>query len=82
MQISSKLRHFGIGLIEDDQHAPLHSSCARSWTGSPRALADSFAAGPLIRFLEAASKPLGIEFSEDAWRSRVRTILEGALRQK
>jgi hypothetical protein len=28
------------------------------------------------------AKPLGIEFSEDAWRSRVRTILEGASRQK
>jgi hypothetical protein len=43
---------------------------------------EGVAAGPLIRFLEAAGKPLGIEFSEDAWRSRVRTILEGALRQK
>jgi hypothetical protein len=40
------------------------------------------ATGPLIRFLATASKPLGIEFSEDAWRSRVRTILEGASRQK
>jgi hypothetical protein len=37
--------------------------------------------GPLIRFLEAAGKPLGIEFSEDAWRSRVRTILKGASQQ-
>jgi hypothetical protein len=36
------------------------------------------AAGPLIRFLQAAGKPLKIEFSEDAWRSRVRTILKGA----
>jgi hypothetical protein len=36
------------------------------------------AAGPLIRFLKAAGKPLEIEFSEDAWRSRVRTILKGA----
>jgi hypothetical protein len=36
------------------------------------------AAGPLIRFLQAAGKPLEIEFSEDAWRSRVRTILKGA----
>jgi hypothetical protein len=39
------------------------------------------AAGPLIRFLQAAGKPLNIEFSEDAWRSRVRTILKGASRQ-
>jgi hypothetical protein len=36
------------------------------------------ASGPLIRFLEAAGKPLNIEFSEDAWRSRVRTILQDA----
>jgi hypothetical protein len=43
---------------------------------------EGVAAGPLIRFLEAAGKPLGIEFSEGAWRSRVRTILEGASRQK
>jgi hypothetical protein len=39
------------------------------------------AAGPLIRFLQAAGKPLNIEFSEDAWRSRVRTILKGASAQ-
>ena len=32
----------------------------------------------LIRFLEAAGKPLEIEFSEDAWRGRVRTILKDA----
>jgi hypothetical protein len=34
------------------------------------------AAGPLIRFLQAAGQPLNIDFSEDAWRSRVRTILK------
>jgi len=39
------------------------------------------AAGPLIRFLQAAGKPLNIEFSEDAWRSRVRTVLTGASEQ-
>jgi hypothetical protein len=39
---------------------------------------EGIAAGPLIRFLQAAGKPLGIEFSEDAWRSRVRTVLKGA----
>jgi hypothetical protein len=32
--------------------------------------------GPLIRFLQAAGKPLNISYSEDAWRSRVRTILD------
>jgi hypothetical protein len=37
--------------------------------------------GPLIRFLETAGKPLDIEFSRHAWRSRVRTILKGASRQ-
>ena len=42
---------------------------------------EGIADGPLIRFLEAAGKPLGIEFSEDAWRSRVRTILKGASAQ-
>jgi hypothetical protein len=42
---------------------------------------EGIATGPLIRFLEAAGKPLRIEFSKDAWRSRVRTILKGASRQ-
>ena len=34
------------------------------------------ASGPFIRFLQAAGEPLGLSYSEDAWRSRVRTILE------
>jgi hypothetical protein len=42
---------------------------------------EGIAAGPLIRFLKAAGKPLDIAFSEDAWRSRVRTILKGVSRQ-
>jgi hypothetical protein len=42
---------------------------------------EGIAYGPLVRFLESAGKPLRIEFSEDAWRSRVRTILKGASRQ-
>jgi hypothetical protein len=46
--------------------------------GAPKRLNEGIAAGPLIRFLHAAGKPLGIEFSEDAWRSRVRTVLKGA----
>ena len=37
---------------------------------------EGIASGPLIRFLQAAGEPLGISYSEDAWRSRVRTILE------
>jgi len=40
---------------------------------------EGIAEGPLIRFLATAGKPLDIEFSEDAWRSRIRTALKGAL---
>ena len=46
--------------------------------GAPARPNKGKAAGPLIRFLQAADKPLNIEFSEDAWRS---TILKGASRQ-
>jgi len=46
--------------------------------GAPGQPNEGIAAGPLIRFLQAAGKPLEIVFSEDAWRSRVRTILTGA----
>jgi hypothetical protein len=45
--------------------------------GAPARANTGIAGGPLIRFLEAAGKPLNIRFSEDAWRSRVRTILKG-----
>ena len=37
---------------------------------------EGIASGPFIRFLRAAGEPLGLSYSEDAWRSRVRTILE------
>ena len=37
---------------------------------------EGIASGPFIRFLQAAGEPLGISYSEDAWRSRVRTILQ------
>jgi hypothetical protein len=46
--------------------------------GAPKRANEGIAAGPLIRFLQAAGGPLKLEFSEDAWRSRVRTILKGA----
>lgn len=46
--------------------------------GAPDRPNEGIAGGPLIRFLGAAGKPLNIEFSEDAWRSRVRTVLKGA----
>ena len=49
--------------------------------GGPKRPNEGIAAGPLIRFLQAAGIPLKIEFSEDAWRSRVRTILKGASAQ-
>jgi hypothetical protein len=44
---------------------------------APKRTNQGIAAGPLIRFLQAAGQPLKIELSEDAWRSRVRTILAG-----
>ncbi len=46
--------------------------------GAPMRPNEGQAGGPLIRFLRAAGNPLNIEFSEDAWRSRVRTILKDA----
>jgi hypothetical protein len=46
--------------------------------GAPERPNKGIAAGPLIRFLQAAAKPLKMKFSEDAWRSRVRTILGDA----
>jgi len=46
--------------------------------GAPERPNEGIAAGPLIRFLGAAGEPLEIKFSEDAWRSRVRTVLKGA----
>jgi hypothetical protein len=46
--------------------------------GKTGAANEGVATGPLIRFLTAAGEPLEIRFSEEAWRSRVRTILEGA----
>jgi hypothetical protein len=44
-------------------------------TGQPN---EGVAAGPLIRFLAAAGEPVGLQLSEDAWRSRVRAVLKGA----
>lgn len=37
---------------------------------------EGIATGPLIRFLEAAGGPPGLSFNEDAWRSRVRTVMK------
>jgi len=49
--------------------------------GAPGLVNEGIAGGPLIRFLQAAGKPLEIQLSEDALRSRVRTI-EGLFRAK
>jgi hypothetical protein len=46
--------------------------------GAPDRLNEGIATGPLIRFLQAAAKPLKIKFSEDAWRSHVRTVRPGS----
>jgi hypothetical protein len=46
--------------------------------GAPKRRNAGIAAGPFIRFLQAAGEPLKIELFEDAWRSRVRTILKGS----
>ena len=43
--------------------------------GAPERDNEGVPGGPLLRFLEAAGKPLGIELTSDAWRSRVRNLL-------
>jgi hypothetical protein len=51
----------------------------RTSVGGPNKPNEGIAHGPLIRFLQAAAEPMKeITFAEDAWRSRVRTILKGA----
>jgi hypothetical protein len=53
----------------------------RTSVGGPNKPNEGIADGPLIRFLQAAAEPIiEIDFAEDAWRSRVRTILRGASR--
>ena len=39
---------------------------------------EGIASGPFIRFLQTAGEPLGVNHSEDALRSRVRTILKSS----
>jgi len=46
--------------------------------GAPERPDEGIARGPLIRFLAASGTPLGIEYASDAWRSRVRTILDNS----
>jgi hypothetical protein len=40
------------------------------------------ATGPLIRFLNAAGEPLGLTYSPDSWRSRIRDNQTGGRRRK
>lgn len=47
----------------------------RTSVGAPGRARRGKATGPLIRFLEAASKPLGLQHSPDSWRGRVRDLL-------
>lgn len=44
--------------------------------GAPDRENEGVPGGPLIRFLEATGKPLGIKLTPDAWRSRVRGLLD------
>jgi len=44
--------------------------------GAPGSDDEGIPGGPLIRFMEAAGKPLGIEYSPHAWRSRLRRVLD------
>jgi len=44
--------------------------------GAPGSDDEGIPGGPLVRFMEAAGKPLGIEYSPHAWRSRLRRVLD------
>jgi hypothetical protein len=50
--------------------------------GDPASPRRGKATGPLIRFLEAAGKPLGLQSSPESWRDRVRDILKNGRRSK
>ena len=45
--------------------------------GAPLRKNEGVPGGPLIRFLEAAGKPLAIQFTAKSWRSRIRMIVDG-----
>lgn len=44
--------------------------------GSPESKSAGKPGGPLIRFLKAAGAPLSLEYSEEAWRKRIRSIVK------
>lgn len=54
----------------------------RTSVGGPLGKDEGVARGPLIRFLKAAGKPIGIKYSADGWRSRTRVVQKGARRSK
>jgi hypothetical protein len=64
--------------------APSRSDRGRSDRGrSDRGRSDrGKATGPLIRFLEAAAKPIGIELSPDSFAGRIKDIRTGGWRRK
>jgi hypothetical protein len=50
--------------------------------GAPARGTEGKASGPLIRFLAAAGKPLGIKASPESWRGRIRDNKTGGRRKK
>ena len=50
--------------------------------GAPGRRRRGKAAGPLIRFLEAAGKPIGIQLSEDSFAGRIKDIRSGGRRRQ
>jgi len=54
----------------------------RTSVGGPLGKDEGVARGPLIRFLKAAGKPIGIKYLADGWRSRTRVVQKGARRSK
>jgi hypothetical protein len=50
----------------------------RTSVGGPFSEKPGLPGGPLIRFLKAAGKPIGIKHSPSAWRSRIRLVQKGS----
>lgn len=59
-------------------YCSITGSKPKTSVGGPDQPNEGIASGPLIRFLQAAGAPLEINYDEDAWRSRVRTILDNS----
>ena len=49
--------------------------------GAPGRRNEGIPGGPLIRFLEAAGKPLGLQHSPDSWCGRIRDLRTGGRRK-